>query len=148
MSAEDRSLLPQRCGAKTRSGKPCPSAPANGYRRCRMHGGAKGSGAPKGNRNAYKHGGYTKESLEELRRERKLLRAAIRTIGIFDEAGRAGGISEYKFTDSDLAAMQLVVDDNPPIFNGIKLPQLDSGGYWSNSSPKAEEKPKRKSAQI
>ena len=29
-----------------------------------MHGGAKGSGAPRGNQNALKHGMYTRESLE------------------------------------------------------------------------------------
>ena len=51
-----------RCGAKTRSGAPCKSAPVTGRRRCRMHGGADGSGAPKGERNGnYKHGRYTKE---------------------------------------------------------------------------------------
>jgi uncharacterized protein YjcR len=36
-----------------------------------MHGGAKGSGAPKGNTNALKHGGYTKTAYArraELRR--------------------------------------------------------------------------------
>jgi hypothetical protein len=51
-----------RCGARTRSGAPCKSAPVAGRRRCRMHGGADGSGAPKGARNGnYKHGRYTKE---------------------------------------------------------------------------------------
>jgi len=50
-----------RCGAKTRSGEPCRSPAANGKRRCRMHGGAKGSGAPRGNQNALKHGFYTTE---------------------------------------------------------------------------------------
>jgi hypothetical protein len=51
-----------RCGAKTRSGAPCKSAPVTGRRRCRMHGGADGSGAPKGAKNGnYKHGRYTKE---------------------------------------------------------------------------------------
>ncbi|WP_430625007.1 HGGxSTG domain-containing protein [Rhizorhabdus histidinilytica] len=44
-----------RCGARTRSGLPCRSPAVNGNRRCRMHGG-KGSGAPRGNRNAWKHG--------------------------------------------------------------------------------------------
>lgn len=29
-----------------------------------MHGGAIGSGAPKGNRNAFKHGQFSRESLE------------------------------------------------------------------------------------
>jgi hypothetical protein len=51
-----------RCGARTRSGAPCKSAPVTGRRRCRMHGGADGSGAPEGARNGnYKHGRYTKE---------------------------------------------------------------------------------------
>jgi hypothetical protein len=44
-----------RCGARTRSGLSCRSPAVNGSRRCRMHGG-KGSGAPCGNRNAWKHG--------------------------------------------------------------------------------------------
>ena len=51
-----------RCGARTRSGAPCKSAPVSGRRRCRMHGGAAGSGGPKGPKNGnYKHGRYTKE---------------------------------------------------------------------------------------
>ena len=51
-----------RCGAKTRSGAPCKSAPVTGRRRCRMHGDADGSGAPSGSRNGnYKHGRYTAE---------------------------------------------------------------------------------------
>jgi glucans biosynthesis protein len=38
-----------------------------------MHGGAKGSGAPKGNRNALKHGTYTKEALCERAELRRLI---------------------------------------------------------------------------
>jgi hypothetical protein len=50
------------CGARTRSGAPCKSAPVTGRRRCRMHGGADGSGASKGSKNGnFKHGRYTKE---------------------------------------------------------------------------------------
>ena len=41
-----------------------------------MHGGAKGSGAPKGNRNALKHGRYTAEAIAERRHVRWLLRSA------------------------------------------------------------------------
>ncbi|WP_443478109.1 hypothetical protein ACLIMP_06235 [Novosphingobium aerophilum] len=37
-----------------------------GSRRCRMHGG-KGSGAPKGNRNALKHGARSAEALAAAR---------------------------------------------------------------------------------
>src|SRR5258708_5664682 len=46
-----------KCGAKTRRGKPCQSPPVRGKRRCRMHAGAPGSGAPFGRRNGnYRHG--------------------------------------------------------------------------------------------
>jgi hypothetical protein len=67
--------VPQQsqCGARTRSGAPCRSAPVTGRRRCRMHGGADGSGAPKGERNGnYKHGRYT----EEVAATRRWLREA------------------------------------------------------------------------
>jgi hypothetical protein len=65
-----------RCGAKTRSGRPCRSPAVSGKRRCRMHGGARGSGAPRGNQNALKSGLYTREALEERRRLREFLRQA------------------------------------------------------------------------
>jgi glucans biosynthesis protein len=45
-----------RCGARTRGGTPCRSPAVHGRARCRMHGGARGSGAPRGNRNAFRHG--------------------------------------------------------------------------------------------
>ncbi len=66
--------LSPRCGARTRGGRPCRSpAMANG--RCRMHGGSS-PGAPKGNRNALKHGHYSAESRAEMRRVRALIRTA------------------------------------------------------------------------
>lgn len=52
-----------RCGAKTRAGTPCRAPAVAGKARCRMHGGAKGSGAPKGNMNALVHGRYSYEFL-------------------------------------------------------------------------------------
>jgi uncharacterized protein YjcR len=39
-----------------------------------MHGGAKGSGAPRGNQNALKHGLYTAESKEFREHVRELLK--------------------------------------------------------------------------
>jgi len=42
-------LASPRCGAKTRSGGACRSPAVHGKKRCRMHGGAPGSGAPKAN---------------------------------------------------------------------------------------------------
>jgi glucans biosynthesis protein len=39
-----------------------------GKKRCRMHGGAKGSGAPRGERNGnYRHGQFTSEAIQERR---------------------------------------------------------------------------------
>jgi uncharacterized protein YjcR len=67
-------LASQRCGAKTRKGGSCKSPAVHGKKRCRMHGGASGSGAPKENKNALKHGFFTKDAIEE----RKHLRALVR----------------------------------------------------------------------
>lgn len=39
-----------------------------------MHGGAKGSGAPRGNKNAFKHGYYTKEAIAERKRMSEFIR--------------------------------------------------------------------------
>ena len=67
-------LASQRCGAKTRKGGSCKAPTVTGKKRCRMHGGAPGSGAPKENKNALKHGLFTKEAIEERKRLRALLR--------------------------------------------------------------------------
>ena len=64
----------RRCGARTRNGTPCQAPAVNGKARCRMHGGAMGSGAPIGNTNALKHGMYTKTALEERRTLRQFMR--------------------------------------------------------------------------
>jgi hypothetical protein len=75
--------LAPRCLARTRSGTPCQNLAAKGKKRCRLHGGAEGSGAPPGERNgAYRHGLYTREAIAE----RKAMRALIRS---FREDGRA-----------------------------------------------------------
>jgi hypothetical protein len=69
-------LLSPRCGARTRAGKPCLSPAVCGKKRCRMHGGAPGTGAPRGNQNSLKHGMYTFEALKERQKLRELLRQA------------------------------------------------------------------------
>jgi hypothetical protein len=45
-----------------------------------MHGGAPGSGAPRGNQNALKHGRHTREAIEERRQVRAFLRQALMLI--------------------------------------------------------------------
>lgn len=69
-----------RCGAKTRKGTPCEAPAVNGKARCRMHGGAKGSGAPLGNRNAVKSGLYTAENLAMRRHVMALVRQSRKII--------------------------------------------------------------------
>ena len=65
-------FLSPRCGAKTRRGTPC-RAPAMPNGRCRMHGGSS-PGAPLGNRNAWKHGRYSREAIERRREVAELIR--------------------------------------------------------------------------
>jgi hypothetical protein len=66
-------LASPKCGARTRRGGACRAPAVRGKRRCRMHGGAAGSGAPGANQNARKHGLFTREAIEERRRIQVLL---------------------------------------------------------------------------
>jgi hypothetical protein len=66
-------LASPRCGAKTRSGGACRAPAVYGRKRCRMHGGAETSGAPRANRNARKHGRFSREALAERRQIQVLL---------------------------------------------------------------------------
>ena len=62
-----------RCLARTRSGTECQSPAVRGKRRCRMHGGTN-PGAPKGNGNARKHGGYSAKAKAAARYLREIAR--------------------------------------------------------------------------
>ncbi|WP_271601726.1 HGGxSTG domain-containing protein [Bradyrhizobium sp. CCBAU 45384] len=66
----------RRCGAQTRNGDACRAPALRGRMRCRMHGGAWGSGAPDGNSNALKHGYFTSEAIEERQLVRTVLQEA------------------------------------------------------------------------
>lgn len=72
----------QRCGARTRKGTPCAAPAVKGRKRCRMHGGARGSGAPLGNQNALRCGLYTADSLELRRQVTRYIRESRK---IFEE---------------------------------------------------------------
>jgi hypothetical protein len=71
MSAHARTTGPMpaslRCGAKTRCGSACHRPATRGKKRCHMHSGARGSGAPKANQNARKRGLFTGDAIEERR---------------------------------------------------------------------------------
>jgi len=64
-----------RCLARTRKGKStfCQARKVTGKKRCRMHGGTS-DGAPKGNKNAFKHGRYSKEVIEKRKSATRLKR--------------------------------------------------------------------------
>lgn len=75
-----------KCGAKTKSnnGKPCRCPAVKGKTRCRVHGGAKGSGAKRGNINALKHGEYTQEAKafkQDIRQTIKISKDLIKDFG-------------------------------------------------------------------
>jgi hypothetical protein len=80
-----------RCGARTRSGKPCQSPVVRGKRGCRMHGGARGSGAPLGNRNSLRHGRYSSKAIARKRAIMALLRAARQLVEIGITGNVPGG---------------------------------------------------------
>ena len=80
MNAGERTQQPaqlqkaRQCGARTKSGRPCRS-PATKKGRCRLHGGARGSGGPPGKRNGqYRHGERTKAAIAEQQKFSALLR--------------------------------------------------------------------------
>lgn len=64
-----------RCSANTRRHTPCKSPAVRGKKRCRMHGGAKGSGASNGNKNAIKHGFTSKEVVEIKKAVKSILKS-------------------------------------------------------------------------
>ena len=66
-------LASPRCGAKIRCGASCRSPAVRGKRRCGMHGGAPGSGAPRANQNARRHGLFTGDAIAERKQIQALL---------------------------------------------------------------------------
>ena len=66
-------LASPRCGAKIRFGGLCRSPAVRGKKRCRMHGGAPGSGAPRANQNARRHGLFTGDAIAERKQIQALL---------------------------------------------------------------------------
>ncbi len=70
-----------KCMAKTRLGTCCQAPAVLGKARCRMHGGAEGSGAPRGPSNGqYRHGRYTCDAIAERRLAREVMDEALTTL--------------------------------------------------------------------
>ncbi len=68
-----------RCGARRRDGAPCQRPRSKGKTRCKLHGGAQGTGAPRGEANGrYRHGLLTAEAIEE----RRLLASLVKQLAV------------------------------------------------------------------
>jgi uncharacterized protein YjcR len=68
-----------RCHARSkRSGLRCQAPAVRGYSVCRMHGA--GGGAPRGNRNALKHGAHSAASLALTKEANSLASIALETL--------------------------------------------------------------------
>ena len=80
------------CGAHRRDGTPCEARPASGKRRCRVHGGAPGSGAPKGNRNALKTGAHTAATRARIKAMRDYVRASRSLMDAVDAGARSAAL--------------------------------------------------------
>jgi hypothetical protein len=63
-----------RCLAKTRRGTLCQAPAIRGRSKCRLHGCGKGSGAPRGNQHALKHGQSTAQVKAFKKEVRQLIR--------------------------------------------------------------------------
>jgi hypothetical protein len=69
-----KNTLKIKCLAKTRLCTLCEKFVVKGKNRCYMHGGAKGSGAKIGNKNAFKHGRYSGEAIKMRLETNQLIR--------------------------------------------------------------------------
>jgi hypothetical protein len=67
----------RKCGARARNrgGAPCRAPAVRGKRRCRLHGGGRGSGGQLGPKNgAFRHGKFTQEAAEVSKFFREMAR--------------------------------------------------------------------------
>lgn len=85
-----------RCGAKTRKDTPCKGPcvkrPNGEYKsRCRMHGGAAGSGAVAGNSSAFRHGFYTAEAKAQRKELQEFLITAAAMLSEITDTISFGG---------------------------------------------------------
>jgi hypothetical protein len=78
----------RRCGARTRTGAACKQAAVRARARCRMHGGAKGSGGPRGDRNGnFKEGLWTRESVNQRKAMRERVNEVRALLRAIEKAG-------------------------------------------------------------
>lgn len=76
-----------KCGARNRNGTVCERPAGERNSRCRRHGGAKGIGGYKGNKNALKHGIYTPAEAAERKRINEFIRSGWRFVREWERGG-------------------------------------------------------------
>ena len=112
-----------RCGAHARTtGKPCKAPAVRGKKRCRMHGGARGSGGQRGNQNAVTSGKFTAKAQardfmmsllyswlhQDGRRERARLTREIELREFLKLLGKWGPATDY---DGKVNPMRVLATD-------------------------------------
>ena len=79
-----------RCGARTRAGTPCRAPKVAGRPRCRLHGGAPGSGGQRDNANALKHGYHTWQKRAWRAAMRRIMRDARHAMALYAHCRKHG----------------------------------------------------------
>jgi len=101
--------MKKQCGAGTRAGTPCKRSPLAGKRRCLLHGGAStGAGNPArpGNRNALKHGLYSKRLTDE-----EMAMLPLMPVGSLDEEIRLARALLQRTLGAELGEEKLLTID-------------------------------------
>ena len=128
-----------RCGAKTRSGKPCTNPPVTGRTRCRMHGGASLAGPA---HPSYKHGRRSRvlparmradyeraiadEELMSLRAEIAVLDARINDLLVRADSAESGRL--WRQLSAQMRAVDAAVDPESATATMTKLQQIIHAG--------------------
>jgi len=93
--------------------------------RCRMHGGMS-PGAPKGNKNALKHGRYTNEAIAERRKISELMKA-IKAFGSIKEMPAAGPLRGRMLHGGVAATLTTMIGTGD---SRIALHGVDPDFFW------------------
>ena len=107
-----------KCGARTRAGTPCKAPCVSGRHRCRMHGGAAGSGGQPGNRNAWKHGRFSGPAKLRRRQLRKAMNDFREAMAIFRAAPLIGRRAATRLMEA--------IDSDP----GLEMPPEMDWRHW------------------
>jgi len=113
-----RLLAAPRCGARTRAGTACRAPAVHGRSRCRMHGCGGGnrrrSGAPRGNRNAWKDGYWAAAARTRRRQMTAFIRDMEASVAEMERALRPPGRAAGGGSSGAWGCFPFFLTDAPP----------------------------------